>query len=85
MQDLAWNGPGVVHLYVSVCVCVLALARESGCPGVVLGICPIQETQARSPGQCSSNDKNAISVCLFLWFHFHLSLFSPVVSEGSVC
>lgn len=83
VSGLAWIGPGVVHgvcVYVCVCVCVLAVAGESQCPGVVLGICPNQETL-----QSSSTDKKAISVRLFLVFHFPLSLFSPVVSAGSVC
>lgn len=85
MHGLARTGPGVVHVYVH-CVCAfLAVARESGCPGVVLGICPSQETQARSPGQRSSTDKKAISARLFPLSHFPLSRFSPVVPEGSVC
>lgn len=80
VQSLAWTGAGVVH---SVCV-YLAVARESGCPGVVLGICPNQETQARRLGQRSSSDKKAVSVCLFSSF-ISFFLFSAVVPEGSVC
>lgn len=84
----AWFGsdrPGCGACVCALCVRVLAVARESGCPGVVLGICPSQETQARSPGQRSSTDKKAISARLFPLSHFPLSRFSPVVPEGSVC
>lgn len=77
--DLDWLGCGAC---VNVCMRVLAVAEGPGCPGVVLGICPSQEAQARSPGQRSNTDKKAISVCLL--FHSLLALFSPVVSEGSV-
>lgn len=68
-----------VHVY----VCILAVDRESLCPGVVLGISPDQETEARCQGQHSSTDKNAISVVVFSFISF--LLFSSVVSEGSVC
>lgn len=57
--DLDWPGCGAC-IYVCVCVCVLARAEESGCPGVLLGICPSQEARATSPGQHSSADKKAI-------------------------
>lgn len=68
-----------VHVY----VCILAVDRESLCPGVVLGTSPDQETEARCQGQHSSTDKNAISVVVFSFISF--LLFSSVVSEGSVC
>jgi len=57
-----------VYARVFVCVNVLAAAGEPVCPGVVLGICPKQETQARHP----STDKEAISVLFssFISFFF---------------
>lgn len=51
-----------VYVYVCVCMRVLTVARKTECPGVVLGSCPNQETQARCPVQRSSSDKKAISV-----------------------
>lgn len=65
------------------CVCALALAEGSGYSGVVLGIYPVQEAQARSPGPRSNTDKEAISVRVFL--SFPSRSFCPVVSAGSVC
>lgn len=47
---------------------VLAIAASPGCPGVVLGICPTPETQARHP----STDLQVISV---LPNHFFPSFF----------
>lgn len=53
---------GAQCMCICVCMRVLTVARETGCPGVVLGSCPNQETQARCPVQGSSSDKKAISV-----------------------